>query len=433
MRRRILVAILSVTFIAIALFAIPLGIVVGQLVGEDAALKVERQAVLAARQVPADFATRSDPVELPTATDGVHLALYDAEGMLVTGVGPAVVEAELRGSLANRVIDAEPTGRRVVAVPVAADEQVIGLIRAEQPTASSDRRTLSLLAFLGGVAVAVLVVGAIIGSLLAGRLARPVRRLRDAAVELGRGNFTVQPPLSNIPEIDDAGAALVTTGATLDDLISRERAFSADASHQLRTPIAGMRAAVETELRFPREDHERLLHEVLTDLDRLEITITELLSLARTPNVADTALHVSEVVDELAAVWAPRLAQHGRTLSVDVPGQPPAVWANASMLKHVLDVLLDNALRHGRGEVRLVVTSGGPQVTVTITDQGGGFDPSPSSGTGPDRTHGHGLLLATRYAEAMLGRLVVGTAGSTSRVDVVLRRASDASSLPPLA
>lgn len=87
MRRRILAAILSVTAVAIVLFGVPLATVVQRFVDDDAALRVERAAVLASRQVPADFATSNDPVELPVSGDDIVLALYDNTGALVAGSG----------------------------------------------------------------------------------------------------------------------------------------------------------------------------------------------------------------------------------------------------------------------------------------------------------------------------------------------------------
>lgn len=440
MRRRILIAILSVTAAAVVLFAIPLALVLRQLVDEDAALRVERQAVLAARAVPADFVTGDDPVELPETSDGVSLGLYGPDGVLITGAGPPMVESQVRQALSNQVVDMELPGRRVVAVPVPADEQVVGLIRAEQSTSSSDGRALRLLGFLGAVAVVVLLLGAVSGSLLAGRLARPVRRLRDAAVELGLGNFIVELPRTRIPEIDEAAAALTSTGHTLDDLITRERAFSTDSSHQLRTPVAGMRAAVETELQFPREDSSVVLREVLEDLDRLEATITELLSIARTPDISGSAVQIAAIVQTARETWSTRLIGERRAIALDIPSTLPPVWANESMLRHVLDVLLDNAWRHGTGNITMTVTTGGPHVTVSILDEGAGFtllhtndQQSADQGRSSDETHGHGLLLAERYITAMHGRLVVGHNGPPTRVDVVLRRAAATSSYPPLA
>lgn len=76
-------------------------------------------------------------------------------------------------------------GARIVAVPVAADERVVGVIRAEQSTAASQSRSRRIFALRGALAVGVLIVGGAIGYVLADRLAQPVRRLRDAAALLG--------------------------------------------------------------------------------------------------------------------------------------------------------------------------------------------------------------------------------------------------------
>jgi signal transduction histidine kinase len=420
-RRRILIAILSVSAMAIVLFALPLAIVVRQLVDEDAALRVEREAVLAAREVPADFAATQDPVELPENTSGIVLGLYDANGVLVAGGGPSRAEVAIRAALTNRVIDTEGPGSRLVAVPVAADERVIGLIRAEQSTTSSDRRSRNILALLGGIAAAVLALGAVIGSVLAGRLAKPVRTLRDAAVELGQGNFAVAVPASRIPELDEAGGAIEATAKRLDDLVARERAFSNDASHQLRTPVAGIRAAIETELRFPRPDPTMVLQETLGDVDRLERTIAELLSVARTPRTDKSRVMVSDVLADLLPVWRSRLADQGRALALDSAPNLPPVLGNAPMIRHVLDVLLDNAARHGAGAVEIRVSAHPDAVKITVRDHGPGFNRSTGFG---EATHGLGLPLARRYAEAMGGKLIIARPDSAPEIELVLLRES---------
>jgi len=429
-RRRILAAILSVTAISIILFALPLAIVVRQLVDEDAALRVEREAVLAAREVPADFAENLDPVELPENNDGITLGLYSSEGMLIAGEGPQQVEPAVREALGNRIIDAELSGSRLVAVPVAANEQVIGLIRAEQATSASNRRSRNFLALLGALALGVVAIGALIGAVLAGRLARPVRRLRDAAVELGHGNFAVDVPASKIPELDEAGEALSVTGRRLDDLVSRERAFSDDASHQLRTPVTGLRAALETELRFPREDPQLVLREALEDVDRLEATITELLSIARGPHTTNAAIAPDDVLDEVLPRWRSRLVREERALALHGAGHVPAVLGNAACLTHVLDVLLDNALVHGAGTVSVRIGVQPEVVTITVSDEGPGFttaDGSPQQRSEAPRaprasTHGLGLPLARRYAEAMGAKLLITRPEASPQVQIVLRR-----------
>lgn len=424
MRRRILTAILSVATVAIVLFGVPLAIVVQRFVNDDATLRVERQAVLASREVPADFAGGTDPVELPPTMNGIVLALYDPAGVLIAGTGPASADATTMQALTNQVVDAESSGSRVVAVPVAADERVVGAIRAEQSTAQSDARSRRILALLGALAFGVLAVGAAIGYVLAGRLARPVRTLRDAAVQLGDGDFTVAVAPSSVLELDQAGQAMTATARRLDDLVTRERAFSADASHQLRTPLTGLRTAIETELALPRADHTLVLGEALSDIDRLERTITELLTFTRTSTIAAVPVSLGDVFGEIEAIWRAPFATAGRELAIAPARYAPHVKGHAEMLRHALDVLVENALKHGQGTVTLDHALTDIAVTVSVTDQGLGFRYETGN---PDPLHGLGLPLAQRLVEAMPGRLVIVQGLPNSRIEIVLQRSESRS------
>ncbi len=423
MRRRILLAILSIAVLAIALFAVPLAFLVERFVDDNAMLRVERQAILAARVVPEDFATRSDQVELPTSTVGIQFGLYDLHGNLVSGTGPSDADPATTGALANRVTDTETDVVRVVAVPVSADEAIIGAIRAEQSTAASDARTQRIVLVLGSLAGGVVAVGAGIGFVIASRLARPVRELRDAAVRLGDGDFSLHVPRSNIPEIDQAAVAMTATAARLDDLVARERSFSADASHQLRTPLAGLRAAIETELEFPRTDHTDVLRESLEDIERLERTITELLAIARSPRPDRAPVSLVQILDEIKSAWHGRFAHIGRPLIIADAHETAEVQGNPMMLRHALDVLLDNALTHGAGQVRIDLHEGADAVTITVSDEGPGFHaPAPAADEeGPTRS-GLGLPLAQRLVEALPGRLLLRRTEPHPQIDIVLQR-----------
>ncbi len=423
MRRRILVAIFAVAALAIILFAVPLAIVVERLVDEDAMLRVERTAILAARVVPEDFSTNHDTVELPADVADIRLALYDPDGVLVAGVGPITADGATRGALTNKVTDTETDSVRVVAVPVAVDEQIIGVIRAEQSTVASDARIQRIVLLLGAVAVGVVAIGAAIGYVIAGRLARPVRALRDAAVQLGDGDFSLEVPRSTIPEIDQAAVAMTATAARLDDLVTRERSFSADVSHQLRTPLAGLRAAIETELEFPRTDRTVVLRESLDDIDRLEQTITELLQFARTTQPDGVITSPSQLLDELDTAWHGRFAALGRPLTIRGAHGTPPLRGNPMMLRHALDVLLDNALHHGAGEVGVAVSIASDTVTVTVSDEGPGFSLDASAAQAATSSgHGLGLPLARRLVEALPGRLVIRRASPRPLIDIVIQR-----------
>ena len=438
MRRRILVAILSITGVAVLLFGLPLVIMVDRLVEEDATLRIERQAVLAAREVPADYSSSADPVELPRGDDGVSLAFYDRNGTLVSGNGPPTADDSVRRSLTNQIATVENGNAIVVAVPINANELVIGVIRGQQPTSKSDARTFRMVALIAGLGVAIIGIGAALGFVVAERLARPVRRLRDAAVQLGKGDFAVEVATSKVPEIDQAAEALAATARRLDDLVSRERAFSADASHQLRTPLAGLRTGIETELAFPRANPTEILTEALDDIGRLERTISELLTIARTTNLRVSTCALADVQADLTNAWHGRFASTGRRLTIEDAAEAPMIAGNGAVLRHAIDVLLDNAFLHGGGETRISHFVGPESITVTVTDEGPGLtadvgEYDVSTRSRPDRraasTHGLGLPMATRLIRSMPGRLTIVHAGRHPQIDIVLGRA-DATSEP---
>ena len=417
MRRRILVAILAVAVLAIALFAVPLAILVERFVEQDAMLRVERQAILAARVVPENFAAKSDTIELPTNALGIKLALYDPQGRRVAGDGPELADAVTLAAFANHVTDSDSGQMRVVAVPIAVDEQIIGVIRAEQSTAESDARTRRIVLLLGSIAITVLTVGAGVGYVIAGRLARPVLALRDSAVQLGDGDFTIDVPRSKIPEIDQAAVAMTAAAARLDDLITRERSFSADVSHQLRTPLAGLRAALETELEFPRPDPRVVLRESLDDVDRIERTISELLQIARTRPADNAITRLAKLLAEIESAWHGRFAVAGRPLTMSHAHQAPETRGNSILLRHALDVFLDNAITHGAGAVVVSHHAAADTVTISVSDEGDGFADDAAS------KNGLGLPLARRLVEALPGRLVIQRAGGHTRIDIIVQLA----------
>jgi signal transduction histidine kinase len=273
----------------------------------------------------------------------------------------------------------------------------------------------------------VIVVGAVTGYVVSGRLARPVLSLRDAAVRLGDGDFAIDVSESRVAEVDEAATALAATARRLEDLLQRERMFSSDVSHQLRTPVAGLRTALETELQFPREDPTEVLREALEDLDRLEKTIDELLSIARRHDGGQTSLSPVALFAELEAKWGKQFAAAGRELSIESGRGAPEVRASRSMLIHALDVLLDNALRHGSGRVGLDLEVGQDSATISVSDEGEGFPSSMSSDSlfspDPETSQGLGLPLARRLVETMGGRMSVRGSGPGPRIDIVLARA----------
>lgn len=408
MRRRLVLSIAAVAALAVVLFAVPLALVLERTYRDEELLRLQRDTVAATREV--DVAPGAgDPVELPSSRDG--LAVYDVRGRRVAGrAGPALADDVVRDALRGRG-PAERTGRGllVVAIPLVTDERVTGAIRAQRDDARAIRSTRDQWRLLIGAAAAAIALAIVAAALLGRRLARPLELLAVSARRLGEGDFTVRSPPSGVPEVDDVAAALDIAGARLAELVGRERAFTADASHQLRTPLAALR--IELEAIELRGEPPAELAAALVQVERLQSTIDTLLAIARDAPRSGARTPLAAVLDEAETRWRAPLAEQGRPLAVRLDDLGLEVGVPAGVVREILDVLLDNALRHGTGTVDVRARSLGDSVVLAVADDGTGqgldaeriFERRSGAAGG----HGIGLALARSLAHAEGGRLVL--------------------------
>jgi signal transduction histidine kinase len=365
----------------------------------------------AAAAVTADVLRGNTPTELHEPKDGTHLAVYVDRGHRILGTGPeggdqAVYHALHDGEISTGNFN----GDLVVAVPVTHDSDVIGAVRAASPRAAIYRQVA--LVWVGMLGLAGLAIGTVwlVARRQARRLARPLEELSDAARRLGQGDFSVRTTPVDIPEIDSVGSALNSTAGRLDAMLARERSFSADASHQLRTPLTGLRLRLEAALDHPGQDLRHAITDGIAAADRLEQTIEELLALARDTRSSNvTPLDLPGLLEEIEAGWHDRLAAQDRALRVAVDPQAPVSLASTAAVRQVLTVLLDNAATHGFGTVSVTVRNAADALAIDVSDEGIGITaPEPELFTRRSRLadgHGIGLALARSLAEAEGGRL----------------------------
>jgi signal transduction histidine kinase len=242
------------------------------------------------------------------------------------------------------------------------------------------------------------------------RLSRPLDALASAAAKLGDGDFSVRTSRSSVKEIDTVAAVMNETSQRLAGVLERERAFSADASHQLKTPLTAMRIRLEGALVAPGADHDAEIRGAVEAIDRLERSVDELLRLARDDPGDRRPLDVSTLIEQWSVPWRSRVNGSGRRLEVSVPRNLSRIVVSESALRQILDVLVENAIGHGAGTVSISARAMPGGVTIDVGDEGAGVDDAQhvferrrSGGAGT----GIGLALARSLAEAEQGRLTL--------------------------
>lgn len=212
---------------------------------------------------------------------------------------------------------------------------------------------------------------------LAGRALAPVEAIRRRVAEVeGTAELDARVP---VPTGDDEIARLaVTMNAMLARLevgSDRQRRFVGDASHELRSPLATIRAVHEiSELHPGTRDWTTTSRDVLAELDRLDRLVADLLLLARADEHGLRLRHVDVDLDDLLGLEAERIRKLG-TLAVAIEAPPVRVQGDPVQLGRVLRNLVDNASRHAVSRVELRLTVCGDRVEVVIEDDGAGIRP----------------------------------------------------------
>lgn len=412
LRRRIVAGILGVTALAVLLFAVPLAAATNDLYRSEKLARLQADATRIAALVPDDPITGQSPGRLP-APAGLPrqtvVGLYSPAGVRVAGSGP------LRSRLASasgdgRVHEGNESGQLAVAVPVPSDRDVVAIVRAAAATSTVTHRTYRSWLGMAALGLAVMAIAALLARRQAQRIADPLERLTASARALGAGDFAFSAQHSGIAEADAASQALEDTAGRLGRLLERERAFSADASHQLRTPLTGLLLGLESALARSNADLRAAIEEAIGRGRHLQDTIGDLLSLRRdTGERASLDVHLE--LQAAAERWSSQFQRLQRQVRVNASHALPPVAAPPAAVRQVLDVLLGNALEHGGGTVTLSAHDLGSGVSVEVGDEGAGLVGDPEAAfhrrSSRARGHGIGLALARSLAEAEGGRLVV--------------------------
>ncbi len=396
MRRRILLALILVMTLTTVILFIPAAIALQSAERHEQEVDIQNEAYAAEDQLGTNHAI--------TPVEDHSFAIYDKNDQLVSGDGPAVgdraVQIALKGAPAITT-----TGGMIVA---SAPSEGGGAVRAAESTSEADERAFSAELRLAGLAAGLMAMAIVVAVILSKRLSRPIVALANSANRLGSGDFTIRVDPSGLAEADDVANALNSAAGRLGKLVHRERALTADLSHQLRTPLAGMRVAVESELVAPRADSTQILTEVISAVDRMETAIAELIALQREAKPSGVLVDVGQLAHAAADRWRATAGAQGRDITVGCPSRSALMPIRAVAVDTAMDVLLDNAIVHGSGTIHIDLDVHEGLQRVTVADQGS-FTPDaardPFARRVQDSQHGIGLSLALSVIEAEEGTI----------------------------
>lgn len=450
LRTRLLAAFAYVLVLVIVALEVPLALNISRRVDAEIKSEAQGQAQLLAAGVAGRLSDRDELESLlegAAADLGGRAIVVGPRGRLIAdsaGRGLAASfygsRPEVRDALSGR--PAQGTRRSdtlrkellVTAVPVLRGTRTVGAVRVTQSVDSVRSEVRGDVLALVGVGVAALLLGLGVAWLLAGSLTRPLRALADGARRVAGGDLEARVAPEGSSEQREVARAFNDMTARLGRMLRAQRDFVANASHQLRTPLTGLRLRLESaELKTSDPDVARDLAAAGRETERLAQLLGQLLSLARDAESDDgEQLRLADVARAARERWrgpaessGHRLRLHGDQ-ATEVRGSPADIAA-------MLDNLIENALNYSPPDttVSLEWERRGDRVVITVSDEGPGIEPSEADqvferfyrGARSEGTEGSGLGLAVVEALARRwgGRVTLGNRpGGGAHAEILL-------------
>jgi signal transduction histidine kinase len=452
-RTRLVLSFSYVLLVVIVALTVPLGVVLRDRArSELEALALTNAQTIAAlldedrlrpgrarERLEADIARFADDV-------GGRVVVLDAGGTVIADSqgedlgqafatpGRPEVEQALRSIASAGVRTSRDEGGdiAVAAAPVIDGGELVGAVRLSRDVEQVQRNVTRATIAIVVVAGAGFAAGLVLAFVLARSLARPLTRLADAARRLGRGDLgTRAGPVEGGDELVELATSFDDMADRLERTVRAQREFVANASHQLRTPLTGMKLRLGSATADATDGSLATeLRAVELEVDRLAGIVDRLLTMAREVEEGrETHVDVGDAVRRTVERWSERAASAGATLSAT--GDPGVALADPEDLDQVLDVLIDNAITYAPGPIEIVAHHEGARVLVAVQDRGTGIasDDLPRV---TDRFYrgrsaspggsGLGLAIAKELTERWGGSIsVTSPPGSGTRVEVRLR------------
>jgi two-component system, OmpR family, sensor kinase len=321
---------------------------------------------------------------------GGRVIVVDAAGRLLAdsaGSAPGAGYAtrpEIRTALAGTVAQGErrsdSLGERILftAVPIVQGGRREGAVRVTQSLSAVRSEVRRDIVALVGLGMAALVLGLIVAWLLAGFLTRPLRGLTAAARRVEAGDLDARAQEAGAREHREVAHAFNDMTERLGQSMAAQRDFVANAAHQLRTPLTGLRLRLEAAgLKADDDALRRDLEAGEREAERLARTVTDLLTLAREGQrpAAVAPLDLGAAAEAAVERWTSVAAEHGVELDLRDGSAGARVDASAGDVAVILDNLVENAIEHTAAGTAVEVQLGADRGAgrIAVSDRGPGL------------------------------------------------------------
>ena len=447
MKWRLIAALLSLTIVVLAVQDIPLIQYLRTVETDRIITALERDSfVIAGRAEETLEASTPESLEYVQSTITKYGAASGARVIVLDVNGVAIADSESidtvgtsflsRPEIAEALSGTVSIGRRFsntvnaellyVAVPILNGPETIGAVRITFPASVVDDAVNQRLRGISFVAGITLLASVLVAVLLALGITRRLYNLRNVTEEFTKGNYTVRAEINGgAPEIRSLARSFNAMADQLDNLISQQKAFAGDASHQLRTPLTALQLRLERATQMlatdPTGAAERI-EAAMVEAERLQRLVEGLLTLSRSENTDKTArtkCDAAQIARERLENWEALASEQDVSIVSNVP-ESALIFAIPGALEQVIDNYIDNALEvvPANSTIKVEITCDADLTKISVIDQGPGI-PEADIAKAFNRfwrarsdTHGSGLGLA------IVERLVTASGGRAELVNL---------------